>query len=288
MIISQALLVLVPMLIIALGACLTTLNPHRRPVAAERFAARAGVELTPELAADVTRRLLRRDRFDVAGRVVGVLAVVFCGGLGAAGILAGLFVWLGGGRALGHLTEARRAARGGTRVTHLVRPRLTDYVRPVSLGCTRAAALMPLGLGALWLLALQGHPVAGTRWLPVRDHFMVLTVAVVLAAWLLSEATARLVLRQRQIAGSPAELALDDAFRASTLHDLAVLPMALGVYGCLVGGTELEHVLPAGWPGWLGGPAPTLLAIGLVVTAIVVEAARAPAQRRRLHPEPAQ
>ncbi|MEN3359018.1 MAG: hypothetical protein V7637_3000 [Mycobacteriales bacterium] len=287
MIVALLLFLLVPALIIALGARLTTVNPRRRPAAAGRFAARVGVELTPELAADVTRRLVRRDRFDVAGRVVGVLAIVLAGGAGPTGVLFGLFVWLGGGRAMAHLTEARRASRDRTRVAHLIQPRLTDYVRPAALACVRAAVLIPLVLTGLWPLARHTHALAGARWFPIRDRLVVVTAAVVLAAWLMAEVTAWLVLRQRRVAGSPAELALDDAFRASTLHDLAVLPMGLGVYGSLAVGTEIEHVLPAGWPGWLGGPQPTVAALGLVLAAIVIEAVRAPAWRRRLYPAPA-
>ncbi|HVQ89957.1 MAG TPA: hypothetical protein VMU51_02875 [Mycobacteriales bacterium] len=193
-----ALFMLVPALIIALGARLTTINPRRRPAAARRLAARAGVELTPELAVDVTRRLVRRDRFDLAGRIVGVLAIVLSGGTGPIGILFGLFVWLGGGRALAHLTEARAVARDRTRVTHLVRPRLTDYVRPLALACARAAALVPIGLAALWTLPLGRHPVpAGFPpwWWQLRNRQVVITATVVLVAWLLAEIIARLVPR---------------------------------------------------------------------------------------------
>jgi hypothetical protein len=112
LIVALLLFLLVPALIIALGARLTTVNPRRRPAAAGRFAARVGVELTPELAADVTRRLVRRDRFDVAGRVVGVLAIVLAGGAGPTGVLSACSSgWAVGAR---WRTSPRRAGRPAT------------------------------------------------------------------------------------------------------------------------------------------------------------------------------
>jgi hypothetical protein len=47
------------LLVIGLGAATTAVNPRRRAAAARAFAAGTEVELTSELAADVSRRLLR-------------------------------------------------------------------------------------------------------------------------------------------------------------------------------------------------------------------------------------
>jgi hypothetical protein len=277
--------VLVLTLVVGLGAATTAVNPRRRAAAAQRFAAGAGVELTPELAADVARRLARRDWFDVVGRLAGVLAIfVFGGVLGVGGLFFGLLAGLGGARGLAQLTEVRRAAAHGARVTHLVAPRLTDYVRPVAVFCVRAVALLPVGLAALWFAAPESARSPEDH-LPGNGRTALAAAGVTLASLLIAEVGARLVLRLRRVAGTPAELALDDAFRVSALRDLAVLPMVLGVFGSFLQGSLLQDSIFPDWSGppgsWLAGTG----AIGLAAVAIGVESARARTWRRRLHPE---
>jgi hypothetical protein len=273
-------------LVIGLGAMATTVNPRRRAAAAERFAAAAGVRLTPELAADLTRRLLRRDRFDLAGRVLGALAIfVFGGVLGLAGIFFGLLAGLGGARGLAQLTEVRRAAARGARVTHLVTPRLTDYVRPVAVLCVRAVALAPAVLAVLWFGGgtRAAEPDTGAV-LSGNDRTVLATAGVAAASLLIAEIGARLVLRLRRVAGSPAELALDDALRVSALRDLAVLPLVLGVFGSFLIGASLPADISSRL-SWLGSLAPGVVVTVLAAVALGVETARARAWRRRLHPE---
>jgi hypothetical protein len=276
--------VLALVLVVGLGAATTAVNPRRRAAAAQRFAAGAGVELTPELATDVARRLARRDWFDVVGRLAGVLAIFVLGGvLGVGGLFFGLLAGLGGARGLAQLTEVRRATARGARVTHLLAPRLTDYVRPVAVFCVRAVALLPVGLAVLWYAAPERtQPPEGN---PGNGRTVLAVAGVTLISLLIAEVGAWLVLRLRRVAGTPAELALDDAFRVSALRDLSVLPMVLGVFGSLLLGGLLETAVfpdssgPAG--AWLAGGGAGVLA----ALAIGVESARARTWRRRLHPE---
>jgi hypothetical protein len=276
------------LLVIGLGAATTAVNPRRRAAAARAFAAGAEVELTPpELAADVSRRLLRRDRFDVAGRVAGVLAIVPLGHLlGVGGLFFGLLAGLGGARALAALTEVRRPAGHGARVTHLLPPRLTDYVRPVAVWCVRVVVLLPVGLAVLWRIASSHSylPPADVLSSARANGGLVLgTAAVALASWLVAELGARQLLRLRRVAGTPAELALDDAFRVSALRDLAVLPLAVGGFGSVLLAGEVEAAIV---PDYIGLPWAAAAVTGtLAAVAIGVESVRSRRWRRRLHPE---
>jgi hypothetical protein len=268
--------------VIGLGAAATTVNPRRRAAAARAFAENAGVELTPELAADVTRRLVRRDRYDTVGRLVGALAILVFGGvLGPAGTFFGLLAGFGGARGLAQLTEIRRAAARGARVTHLRTPRLTDYVGPVPVLCVRAVAVLPVALAVVWFATAQESVPAGY---PGNDRTMLAIAGVAAASLLISEIGAWLVLRLRRVAGALAELALDDAFRVSALRDLAVPPMVLGVFGSFLVGGALPHDA-SGRLAWLGSLLPGFAALALAAVAIGLESARSRRWRRRLHPE---
>ena len=263
-----------------LSALTSMLNPRRREETTRRFAAAAGVRLTPELAADVTRRLLWRDCFDMAGRVAAVIVLLLPGSwLGFGRTLLALVALLGGARLVAQLTEVRRAAARGARVTHLVPPRLTDYLQPMAVACVRTVALLPVGLAVLRFAGPTRRALAPTESLLSRradDRSALGFAAVAAGTLLLAEVAARLVLRLRRVAGTPAELALDDAFRVSALRDLAVLPLLVGVAGSFwVGALLGEPQLP-----WAGIGAVTLTAVG-----IGAEATRAHAWRRRLHPE---
>lgn len=276
--VALALFLLAILAVLALSALTSTINPRRRAESARRFAAAAGVPLTPELAADVAQRLLRRDWFDLAGRLVAVTVLLLpWSWLGPGLTLLSLLAALGGARVLAQLTEIRRAAGRGARVTHLVPPRITDYVRPAALAGVRVVALLPGLLAVIWLAGVRRPvpPVPPTVAEPGDAGLVLAVAAVATGSLLLAEAAARLVLRLRRVAGTAAELALDDAFRVSALRDLSVLPLVLGVGGAFLLGTPLG----------LDVPLPGYAAAALAATAIGVEAARGRAWRHRLHPE---
>jgi hypothetical protein len=267
--------------VVGLTALTSTLNPKRRAAAAGRFAAAAGVPLTPELSADVVRRLRRRDLLDLGARVVAVaLLLLPVRGLNAGAALVAMLAALGGGRTLAHLTEVRRAAAGQARVTHLVPPRLTGYLRPVAVYCVRAVALLPVALAAGWFLGPARQQFADDPYrldaVASDDRAALIMAGLAAASLLLTESAARLVLRMRRVAGNPAELTLDDAFRVSALRDLAVLPVVLGVAGSFAIGS----LLAPDQPPWFG-----LLAVGLVAVAVAAEASRRRAWVGQVHPQ---
>lgn len=257
---------------------------HRRN--AHTFARRMRIPLTADLADEVAGRFLRRRRWGLIGvAVLGAVSVaVRLPGDAFIGLLGGLAV----GRCVAQAVEARRAVAGGARVTHLLAPRLTDYVGTVSVVCVHLVALLPVGLGLVWFAAPLHATVPqqglGAYW-PALDRVVVGVAAAPLAALLFADIAGWLVLRLRRAAGTPAELAVDDAFRVTTLRDLAVLPVLAGLYGTATLGSALNHVLPSGPLAWLGSPAPGVVALALALAVSLSEIVTYTQWRRRLHPE---
>lgn len=257
---------------------------HRSRVVAD-FARRTGLSLTPELTAEVTRRLVRRARCDLAGRAVG--AVVFAAVHAPGGIVTGALVGMAVGRVAAQVIEAGRAVSGGARVTHLVVPGLTDYLHPLSVVCAHLVGLLPLPLAAVWLVELRRVTLPVEDQAPTHDRYAVAAVVAACVAGVGAEVAGQLTLRLRRVAGSVGELALDDALRVTTLRDLALLPQVLAIYACLALSGALSQ-LPLGRLAWLGSPVPTWIAVGLALVALGVERTAPRRWQRRLHPEPAQ
>jgi hypothetical protein len=273
--------------IFALRVGLRPRKSDRRAREARGFARSRDLPLTPELEAELAGRLRRRMICELTG--IALAIAVFVGfGVSGGGIYFGWLAGLAVGRCGAQAVEARRAMAGGARVTHLLAPRLADYVHPLSVLCVHVIALLPVGLGLVWFTAParsavpQDGPAAS--W-PALDWVVAGAMAVPLAALLFADLGAWLVVRLRRVAATPVELALDDAFRATTLRDLAGLPVLSGLLGASTMGSALNHVLPAGPLAWLGSPMPSVLALGMAVVAISVELATVQRWRRRLHPE---
>lgn len=165
--------------------------------------------MTPELA----RRVTRRRRFVVAGTLLGLVA---------SARLDLFLVPVYAGLALGAVADAvtRPGPTPGTpRVAHAASTRLRDYAPPWLLAAAGiAAATAPL-LALLWLVAPRSGelPRGATQVSGTAVGWLVLAAGAGLAA---SAGLARLVVGRPQPAGTPDELAVDDALRAQAVQDV--------------------------------------------------------------------
>jgi hypothetical protein len=242
---------------------------------ATAFARRAGLpEVTPEL----VRRIGRRRRFVVAGTVLGILATVLVD-LWVVPIYAGL--------ALGAATDAvtRPGPPPGTpRVAHATSTRVRDYVPAWLLGAAVAAAASVPMVALLWLTAPRaGEPLdEASRLSGAAAGWLVLAAGAGLAT---SLALARVVVRRRQPAGSPAALAVDDALRAQAVRDVLHLTAAVSFTVGWVLSEGLMEPDVTGFARRVGGAYPLVLIVGVLVVAFVHEGGRAPRHwRSRLEP----
>jgi hypothetical protein len=217
------------------------------------------------------RRVARRQRFVQTGVLVG-LAVTM--------LVNAWFVPLYAGLAIGAVADQLATPRlppDTPRVAHATDARLRAYVPEWLLAAAVLAALCAPALALLWAAA----PTTEPREL----HPEVSTIGTValalasLAGLAVSLGLARFVVRRPQAAGSAADLAVDDAFRAQAvrdaLHVTAVVSFAtswvLGIKEQEVGG-DLRHV---------GGMLPVALLLGIVVVGILHEFTAGPRHWRR-------
>ena len=239
---------------------------------AASFARRAGLpEVTPEL----VRRVGRRRRFVVTGTVLGLIAT---------GPLDLFLVPVYAGLALGAVADAvtRPGPPPGTpRVAHAASTRLGDYVPPWLLGAAFGPAVsLPL-LALLWLLAPHDPemPMAGIPTLSGAEVGWLLagTAAGVAASALL----ARVVVRRPQPAGSPAELAVDDALRAQAVRDVLHLTAVVSFAAGWVLSAALAEPDVTGVTRRVGGYFPVVFFLGIIAVGFVHEAAGGPRHWRR-------
>lgn len=242
----------------------------RRSAAA--FARRAGLpEVTPEL----VRRVRRRRRFVVAGTLLGLLAT---------GPLDLFLVPVYAGLALGAVADAvtRPGPPPGTpRVAHAASTRLGDYVPPWLLGAAFGPALcLPL-LALLWLLAPHDPemPMTGIPTLsgPEVAWLLAGTAAGVAASALL----ARVVVRRPQPAGSPAELAVDDALRAQAVRDVLQVTAVASFAAGWVLSVGLVEPDVFGLARRVGGAFPLVFFFGILVVGVTHEFTGGPRHWRR-------
>lgn len=250
---------------------------RRRRRRAATFARRAGL---PAVSPELVRRVARRQRFVFAGAVLGLAACALVD-LWLIPVYAGL--------ALGAVADAVSRpgpAPGAPRVAHTTSSRLRDYVPAWLLGATAAAAGCPLVLALLWLFAPQAarDPMDVS---PVPDSpvgWLVLAAAAGLAG---SLAVARVIVGRRQPAGTPDELAVDDALRAQAVRDVlqvsAVVSLAV-TWLLATAVTDRDGTGPARQlAGWL----PVALLVALPVVGTVHEFTSGPKHwRARLRREP--
>jgi hypothetical protein len=245
---------------------------------AARFAARVG--LPGDVGPGLVRRVVRRQRFVLAGVALGVVAMLAAGG-SVALIWAGLAVG-----ALADQLASPAAPDGAPRVAHTAGTRLTDYVPGWLLGAVLAAFACVPALALLWLVAPRGGVLAdvpGTSGAEVAG-----LVAVAVAGLAGSLALAAFLVRRRQRAASAAGLATDDAFRAQAVRDALHLTTAMSLAVAFGLSLALQDPAVQGVARVVGGWTPIVLLLGLIAVGVVHEATGGPRHwRRRLPAEPA-
>jgi hypothetical protein len=224
------------------------LIPAYRAFAARRFGRAVWLAMpTGDLLASVERRVGRRA---VAGAVGGLAALaIIVAGLSTVRVseyddfaatwvlVGGFFVGIAIGSAVNVLTEPRRAAGESLQYARAEAVDLGDYVAPIERQGARIVVVASVVVGAALAVLSATVDEGGLSGLGGA----LVVVAFGLAALVLFEVGSRRLLARGRPAGSPTELAWDDALRSSALRDLVTAPLALGFYSLLVLGGELAN-----------------------------------------------
>ena len=255
-----------------LGAYGGAVRERRR---AEAFATRTG--LPPEAVdATLVHRVIRRQRFVLAGVALGLIA-----GTVLPGDLALLYV----GLALGAVTDRLTAPApppGTPRVAHATSTRLADYVPGWLYAAATAAAVLGPVLAVLH--AVAPRKVQDIAFDPLSGTAATGLALVALTGLVVSAGLARLVVRRRQAAGTPAELAADDALRAQAVRDALHLTAAISVAVAFVLSLALAEPDVDGPLRRVAGWTPIVLLAGMLMVAAVHEVTGGPTHWRRRLP----
>lgn len=227
--------------------------PAARFRRADRWAKEADLALPPELVPPLSDRLRRRAMATAVG--IAVLVAPVWGftawynvsrspyapqspftGPGLVVVVLVPMLLVGVGAQLWDVRHQQR--RPGPRVARLERVRLWQVLPPWAIRLSRGAALLPPLAGAGIQLWLQHCGYAAGAEIYGYGAVLVLCVLGVD----LAERQQTVVLNGPQRAGSPQELAFDDAFRIQTVLVLGAL---LPVLSCLASGLLLQPVFDA-------------------------------------------
>jgi hypothetical protein len=216
------------------------------PRGATAFARQWRLPLTPEVAVLIAGRL--RVRIVTSIAAIGVLGAVMIGSISYAieangaggglvltqaggGQLVGVWLLVSVAQVIGRTADAATASRrAGSRVARLEPPSLDDFIPPRLIWAIRTTWLLPALAMAWWLGVPSG---VSSRFWP--HHFTPVVVAIAVAApvvGLLVELWQRRIIRGPQRASSGLELAYDDAFRAATVHQLAMIGVWFASLAC--------------------------------------------------------
>ncbi len=259
-------LVLVALLLGALVVLVAvTAIPAVGRLAAGSVSRRLGLALPPELMETVRRRVTRRTFAGAAGAFLATVAAVAVLTAGVVTplrdigtiwfVLGAYFAGLSVGAALSAVTEQPGGDDTRPRVARAGAVTVADYVAPVD----RIGARVVVGLAALALLI--SAVVAGNGGELPRLTTGVAIVALAVASLVFFEIASRRIIDRGQPVGSTAELAWDDALRASALRDIITAPIVLGFWGLVFNASDHANE---------GGPAGT---VTLIVLAILLASA---------------
>lgn len=266
--------------VLGLALIVSTFLASPRAAHANRFARSVGLALTDGVRTVVTDRVSRRHRGGAVGMILGTAATVFVLSTDPASSdnFASPFVLVGGafaGLAVGvALTSASTAAPLDPTAVKYARTSavsLSDYVAPLE----RTGARIVVGLSVISLIAGVVSGVA-------LNLVLVGLTAFAVAALLFFEVAGRRIVERAQPAGSPEELAWDDAVRASVLRDIVTGPITLGAFAFVVAAGAIADRLTE-------STSIVVLAAGLVfAVSLAIAAIASRPQRyflRRLWPE---
>lgn len=254
----------------------TLAGADRQRRAAERFARRSG--LPAAAVPGLVRRVVRRQRWTLAGIGAGLLAATWLEHLWFAGFYLGLAV----GAVADRLTQPG-ARPDAPRVAHATGTRVTDYVPGWLLAAVGAAAAVAPMLAVLWAVAPRTERGLGDP--EIEAGTVLALVAVTLLALAVSLWLARVVVHRRTAAGTPLELATDDALRAQAVRDTLHLSAAVSVITLFALSLALTEQDVDGALRRVGGWLPVVTLALLLVVGTVHEWSGPRHWRRRLHPE---
>jgi hypothetical protein len=257
---------------------------------ARGYARRVGLALTPELEPLVAERLAQRGRVGTYGALAGLaLGVLFLLVRGADDSSAAASTWLLLGAYFAGLAVAIAvwAIRlpslrvDGPRIARTGAVGVPDYLSSFERNGARVCvALSIVVLAVAAILHAAGVSTGGSPLLSIGA----IIVALGVASLVLFEFATRRILSRGQPAGTPTELAWDDALRAGTARDIVTAPLCLGLWSIVF--MLSDSLTATSAPSWLlGAAALAVFAAVIVIASIAV--AQKPQQHylRRLWPD---
>lgn len=284
-------------LIIIVGAILVLIPAFRR-YAVVQTGNSVGLAVPPHLEPALRRRFVGRLTASLLGATLGlaVAVVALQSGLVPSAestdvaefwlVFGGFFTGASVAVAI-YALAAKPARPEGERYARSGAVDLRDYLAPVD----RLGARGAVALGVVTLLAATAVSAAGLTSSNAALSVGGLIVVAGVVALALSEFASRRILERPQPAGSPSELAWDDALRAQSLREIVTAPLCLGSWGALAALFTLVDATDAvGFGGivtfWVGAAGLALVFIALLVAAAMSIATK-PQQHylRRLWPD---
>lgn len=265
-------------LIIIVGAILVLIPAFRR-YAVVQTGNSVGLAVPPHLEPALRRRFVGRLTASLLGATLGlaVAVVALQSGLVPSAestdvaefwlVFGGFFTGASVAVAI-YALAAKPARPEGERYARSGAVDLRDYLAPVD----RLGARGAVALGVVTLLAATAVSAAGLTSSNAALSVGGLIVVAGVVALALSEFASRRILERPQPAGSPSELAWDDALRAQSLREIVTAPLCLGSWGALaVLFTLVDATDAVGFGGivtfWVGAAGLALVFIALLVAA---------------------
>lgn len=276
-------------LLLIVGAVLMLIPAFRRYAVAQTGTS-VGLAVPDQLEPALRRRFTGRMTASLAGALIGLGAAVASlqSGLVPSAestnvaefwiVFGGFFTGASVAAAI-YALAAKPARPEGERFARSGAVDLRDYLAPIDRLGARAA----VGLGVATLIIASIVSAAGLTNSNAAISVGGLIVAAGVVALALSELASRRILDRPQPAGSPAELAWDDALRAQSLREIITAPLCLGSWGALAVLFTLIEATDSIGPG--GGVTFWISVIGLflVLAALFVAAAVSIATKPQQH-----
>lgn len=256
------------------------LFPRFRRAAVTQTGNSVGLAVTPQLEPALRRRFAGRTVASLVGALIGLalaVSALFADLVPLRGSTDVAEFWLvfGGfftGAAVAtsiYALAAKPARPSGERYARSGAVDLRDYLAPID----RLGARIAVAFGVATLIAATAVSAAGLTDSNAALSVGGLIVVAGVVALGLSEFASRRILARPQPAGSPAELAWDDALRAQSLREIVTAPLCLGSWGALAVLFALMNATNAG--GFGGIVAFWIAAAGLLVVFVALFAAAA-------------
>ena len=191
----------------------------------------AGLPLTAEIEPMVVGTLRRDVRIGFASVAVGVAiasaGMVIAGEHSPGAIvfidMSAVLLAIGIGGVIGFVAQEDARQKSQVRFARLSSVGISDYRAPLEQWMTRVVIILALA-------AFIFRVVAGTGGIAATPPFLFVYAAAMLVSLGICEIASRALVRRGQPAGSPLELAWDDALRSRALSSISLAPLYLGGY----------------------------------------------------------